>query len=91
MLASSYGSRITCDPHQVERALTAAAKSRDGPPSFILILGSPGDEEEVVSVTSTLLPGVPILGGSSADNAVAGNWRQVWGGWGFSSTHTELY
>ena len=56
-----------------------ARQLRDGEtPSFAVLLGSPGDEEMILDgLQAALGPGVPILGGSSADNAVAGAWRQI--------------
>ena len=48
------------------------------PPSFAFLLGSPGDEELILEgMAAALGPDVPILGGSSADNSVAAEWRQI--------------
>lgn len=47
-------------------------------PSFAFLLGSPGDEEIILDgMQAALGLDVPILGGSSADNTVAGAWRQI--------------
>jgi hypothetical protein len=46
-------------------------------PSFAIILGSPGDEEIILGAMQDALgEGVPIMGGSSADNQVLGKWAQ---------------
>ena len=61
------------------REVSAALKLRPGDaPSFAVLLGSPGDEEIVLDgMQAALGDATPILGGSSADNAVVGAWRQI--------------
>ena len=52
---------------------------REDPPSFVVLLGSPGGEESLLEAVKETLGdgGVPVIGGSSADNAVKGLWRQI--------------
>lgn len=73
------GSPIRGDPYQAgERAAHAAfenAGSPDWDPLAALMLASPGNEEEVIAGIQAVLGKVPILGGSAADNTIAGNWR----------------
>ena len=58
--------------------LKGLLSTRSGTPSFVLLLGSPGGEEDTLAAMRGVLdPSVPILGGSSADNKVQGEWRQV--------------
>ena len=60
-------------------AVKGALRVRDDKPSFVILLGSPGDEEIIISGINagTGDIGVPIIGGSSGDNTVAGLWRQI--------------
>jgi hypothetical protein len=42
------------------------------------MFGAPGNEEHVIkAVVKVVGEGVPIIGGSSADNKVLGEWRQI--------------
>ena len=53
-------------------------RGAEDPPSFAVLLGSPGDEEIILDgMRAAVGEGVPILGGSSGDNAVKGEWRQI--------------
>ncbi|MCA9718601.1 MAG: FIST C-terminal domain-containing protein [Myxococcales bacterium] len=63
----------------IERAI--AAVERDGePPDFVWIAGVPGHEERLIQgVQDVLGTGVPIAGGSTADNDVSGRWLQIAG------------
>ena len=62
----------------VRHKVTNAIPKSEGSPSFALLLGSPGGEEGIMKTLSECIgKGVPILGGSSADNAVLGQWKQV--------------
>ena len=55
----------------VREKLREAGGLRRVPPSFALLLGSPGAEEQTLeSIGTALGEGVPVLGGSSADNKV---------------------
>ncbi len=46
-------------------------------PELVWLIGAPGHEEQVLEgIADVLGPSVPVAGGSSADNNVAGNWRQ---------------
>ena len=47
-----------------------------GKPSFAWINSPPGPEDKVFAAMSSALPGVDLIGGSAADNSVAGEWRQ---------------
>jgi len=46
----------------------------DGFPDLILMLASPGDEEGIIAGIEEVVSGVPIVGGSAADNTVSGEW-----------------
>ncbi|HIJ22921.1 MAG: hypothetical protein HON68_00600 [Gammaproteobacteria bacterium] len=47
-------------------------------PTLVWINGAPGQEEALITgVESVLGPNVPIAGGSSGDNTVAGEWAQI--------------
>lgn len=46
-------------------------------PSVVIITGYPGQEERVIrAIEEHLGPSVPIIGGTSADNDMSGQWRQ---------------
>jgi len=53
-----------------------ACLSRPDEPAFALLFSSPGQEEAILDGMQAALGDVPILGGSSADNAGLGEWRQ---------------
>ncbi len=63
------------------QALDAALSDAERPgevPELIWISAPPGCEERVISgLESSLGAGVPIVGGSSADNDVSGQWAQL--------------
>ncbi len=60
----------------VERALTAAGRDFETP-DLVWCCQPPGCEEEVLAgVQSVIGERTPIIGGSSADEAIAGAWRQ---------------
>ncbi len=63
----------------LEHALANA--QRDGEvPSMVWMNAAPGNEEALIQgIEDVLGPHVPIAGGSSADNAVSGNWKQIAG------------
>jgi hypothetical protein len=74
--------RITNRPKdlsaELRRQVQEACRVRDEMPSFVFLLGSPGDEEAVLKgIVDAIGTDVPILGGSSADNTVAGFWKQI--------------
>lgn len=78
----AYGSTLTSlsgDPKIEVKAATKSALSqanRSGEmPAIIWLSSSPGCEEEIIGgIQEALGPHVPIYGGSSADNTIAGNW-----------------
>lgn len=62
-----------------EAILTAIANAgRHGePPALVWLSGVPGAEERLIAgIHNTIGSHVPIAGGSSADNTIAGEWRQ---------------
>ncbi len=65
-------------------ALSAALEQAGRPfesPSLIMVIQPPGEEEAILEgLTRIAGPHCPVLGGSSADEALAGNWRQFAGG-----------
>ncbi len=62
------------------KAIEQAMRCADRPgelPTAVWLMSAPGLEEEVVAtITETLGPKVPLIGGSSADNTIEGHWRQ---------------
>lgn len=64
-----------------ERVLRSALGNAGCPgelPELIWIYQAPGQEEEVIEgLRRVVADRCPIIGGSSADNTVAGNWRQL--------------
>ncbi|RVU41394.1 hypothetical protein EA187_18800 [Lujinxingia sediminis] len=63
-----------------QRALQEALSQAGRPgqvPQMLWLMAAPGVEEELIEGIQQLLGSrVPILGGSSADNTVAGHWKQ---------------
>lgn len=60
----------------IVRAIAAAGRPGE-PPHLIWLTGVPGHEEAILhGIQDVVGPRVPIAGGSSADNDVAGRWRQ---------------
>jgi hypothetical protein len=49
----------------------------EGSPDVLLMMSAPGAEEAVMAGIKQVSESVPIIGGSSADNTLEGNWRQV--------------
>ncbi|HIE28910.1 TPA: hypothetical protein EYP66_16675 [Candidatus Poribacteria bacterium] len=47
-----------------------------GSPDVLLMMSAPGNEEAVMEGIKQVSKGIPIMGGSSADNTLEGNWRQ---------------
>ncbi|RME38121.1 MAG: hypothetical protein D6793_03245, partial [Thermoflexia bacterium] len=45
------------------------------PPDVFLMLTPPGSEEAVVAGISGRNPGIPVVGGSPADNTIEGKWK----------------
>ena len=67
---------------EVYAQASSAMRQRGGddsaPPSFAVLLGSPGNEEAILDGLTAALGGeVPILGGSAADNDVTSGWHQI--------------
>lgn len=61
----------------VTHAIDAAGRVGE-PPEAVWLIGAPGGEEEVLAgVQSVVGPHVPLIGGSSADNAIEGAWKQM--------------
>ncbi|MDH5493934.1 MAG: FIST C-terminal domain-containing protein [Myxococcales bacterium] len=73
------------DPRAAGRlAAERAAEAADRPgesPDIVLLAVSPGGEEEVIAGIESLVGShCPIMGGSTADQDVSGQWRQLGGG-----------
>lgn len=69
------------NPRQAGRDAIKAALADAGCegqlPTAVWMITSPGGEEEVVlGIADVVGPDVPLVGGSAADNTIAGNWRQ---------------
>ena len=80
----SYGvgaARLGDDPHSaaaaaVQRALEQANRPGEVP-AAVWITAAPGQEELLIQGIEDLLgPDVPVIGGSSGDNTVTGEWQQ---------------
>ncbi len=80
----AYGSACmppTESPHaDAAKALDAALDDAGQPgelPALIWVTAAPGHEESVIAgLESVVGPDIPIVGGSSADNAIEGRWAQ---------------
>jgi CheY-like chemotaxis protein/HPt (histidine-containing phosphotransfer) domain-containing protein len=60
-----------------EAALVRAGRPHETP-GLVWVCAAPGAEEEVLAgIAEVVGPSVPVFGGSSADNEVAGNWWQI--------------
>src|SRR3546814_6999016 len=60
----------------IERALAAAGRDFASP-TLVWCCQPPGEEEGVIDgIQSVIGAATPIIGGSSADEAIAGRWRQ---------------
>ena len=58
------------------KAAQSAIEQIEGSPNVLLMMSVPGNEEAVMEGIKEVSKGVPIIGGSSADNTLEGNWRQ---------------
>ncbi|MGC4070890.1 MAG: FIST N-terminal domain-containing protein [Polyangiaceae bacterium] len=54
-----------------------ASQHRGKKPVLLLIMSSPGNEEDVLSGLADVFPSVPAYGGSAADHAIAGQWQTL--------------
>jgi len=65
----------------VRRAIHEALEKADSPgevPALVWMTAAPGHEESLISeIAAVLGDGVPVAGGSSADDDVSGNWQQL--------------
>ena len=58
-------------------AIADAGRTPEDRPRIVLMTGSPGEEEEILEgIADVIGKGVPVIGGSSADNEIVGEWRQ---------------
>lgn len=84
----SYGTAsapLAGDPSAAARQATQAALDAAGrsgeSPALVWLTSAPGCEEAVLAGVQQIVGrGTPVIGGSSADNAVAGHWRQFCNG-----------
>lgn len=67
---------IEDDPALAARAAAHELLVRGGNvlPQVVILNASPGHEEALLKALAEELPGVPIYGGSAADNAIVGEW-----------------
>ncbi|MFP4167227.1 MAG: FIST signal transduction protein [Desulfonatronovibrionaceae bacterium] len=73
------------DPEQAAAKAVRESLSNAGRPGesplFVWISSTPGREEKILAgIESVLGPNIPVLGGSAADDAVAGNWSVIGNG-----------
>lgn len=81
-LGASVGtSALGHDARGAGRAAALEAKKGLGETSakVLWVCASPGSEEDVLAGIGEVFPGVPLYGGSAADDAIVGEWR-VWCG-----------
>jgi len=57
-----------------------AAAAGGGRLTAILLSTTPGGEEAALAAVAAAHPGVPVTGGTAADNALTGEWRLLVGG-----------
>jgi len=58
------------------KAAQTAIEKIEGSPDVFLMISPPGNEEAVIEGIKQVSRSIPIMGGSSADNSLEGNWRQ---------------
>ena len=72
------GTELGDDPQSAgAKAAQIAIEQIEGSPNVFLMMSAPGNEEAVMAGIKKVSKGIPIMGGSSADNTLEGNWRQV--------------
>lgn len=62
------------------RAIEQAGRPGEAPAAVVLVISPGGEEEAILGIESVIGPNIPILGGSSADEAVTGEWSELAGG-----------
>lgn len=63
------------DPRAAGRAAASQVASRgEGQPRVLLVMASPGSEEDVLTGIVEVFPNTPVYGGSAADNTISGEW-----------------
>ena len=77
-LGTSRADAVSAGKQAVEQAVEATIEEVDNNRSrIVLVASAPGMEEAVIEgIESVVGKTIPILGGSSADNTVEGNWKQ---------------
>ena len=71
------GAEMGDDPQAAGlKAAQAAIGKIEGLPSVLLMTSAPGNEEAVIEGIKKVAKEIPIMGGSSADNTLEGNWSQ---------------
>ncbi|MEO0814586.1 MAG: FIST N-terminal domain-containing protein, partial [Myxococcota bacterium] len=58
-------------------AATRLREQLTGSPSMLMMFGVPGCEEGLLDGVAEVFPDVPLIGGSAADHAIAGDWRVI--------------
>jgi hypothetical protein len=62
-------------------AIESAGRQETEKPDIVFITAAPGAEEKIIAgIEEVVGKDVPIFGGSSGDNTIAGEWRQFAGG-----------
>ncbi|GAB0490320.1 hypothetical protein MMPV_001554 [Pyropia vietnamensis] len=85
---ADYGGDAGTAAAAAAAALTAA--SGGAPLGSILFAATPGGEEAALAALAAEHPGVPVTGGTAADNDVAGGWRLLVGGGATVAAGTAL-
>ncbi len=63
------------DPRKNALKALKKATARVPSPQAFLMMASPGIEERVIEALAEAHPGIPIVGGSAADNTIEGKWK----------------
>ena len=72
------GTELGDDPQSAgAKAAQIAIEQIEESPNVFLMMSAPGNEEAVMAGIKKVSKGIPIMGGSSADNTLEGNWRQL--------------
>jgi hypothetical protein len=67
---------VEAGQNAIKQAIRDANKKEGETPQFVILNASPGIEEKIIEgIQNVVGNGVPIVGGSCADNTIEGNWN----------------